>query len=445
MAGLFDYQDPESVGRMMFAAGLLEAGGPSKMPISTGQALAQGLRARQKGATDAATELRRNALTDAQIEKFRSEASYREFLKSKGIDPELPKDVQSAMMYFKMTPEERKLALEWKRGDSQIIDLNGVKQRVSTSGYGGPPSPLTDIQSEADARAYIAAMVERAKAEQTAALDPTNSWDPVNRRYVRTSRLESLPPHPMPTPPVPRPMPPVGPQPAPTSPRPVQMTPTGDIAPPEGLSPEQLKAWFANQAGPPPQPAAAQQPAPTPQPNLAPKEQAELDAAATAKISAMKNSVNQFKVAIDSLRKGKENVGLLSSGVVGGVTRWIPGSPGYELEKLLDPAKANTALEALKQMRFESKTGAAMGNVALGEMLILMSRLGSLDTGLRGSKLKTEIDSIKVQYEKAIEAYEKAITAEEAYLKGGQSSAPASGGSSGGTVVDFGSLPTRGR
>jgi hypothetical protein len=67
MAGLFDYQDPESVGRMMFAAGLLNAGGPSKMPISTGQALAQGLMARQQGASEAAQNARRNALIEAQV------------------------------------------------------------------------------------------------------------------------------------------------------------------------------------------------------------------------------------------------------------------------------------------------------------------------------------------------------------------------------------------
>jgi hypothetical protein len=69
MAGLFDYQDPDSVGRMMFAAGLLNAAGPSKMPVSTGQALAQGLMARQQGATEAGQNARRNELIAAQVQQ----------------------------------------------------------------------------------------------------------------------------------------------------------------------------------------------------------------------------------------------------------------------------------------------------------------------------------------------------------------------------------------
>jgi hypothetical protein len=74
MAGLFDYQDPESVGRMMFAAGLLNAGGPSKMPISTGQALAQGLMARQQGASEAAQTATCDAGNAAQESRGRSGA-----------------------------------------------------------------------------------------------------------------------------------------------------------------------------------------------------------------------------------------------------------------------------------------------------------------------------------------------------------------------------------
>lgn len=77
MAGLFDYQDPESVGRMMFAAGLLNAAGPSKMPVSTGQALAQGLMGRQQGASEAAQNARRNMLMEAQAANLRSEAEAR--------------------------------------------------------------------------------------------------------------------------------------------------------------------------------------------------------------------------------------------------------------------------------------------------------------------------------------------------------------------------------
>jgi hypothetical protein len=76
MAGLFDYEDPAAVGRMMFAASLLNAGGPSKMPISTGQAIAQGLLARQQGASEAAQNARRNDLITAQSMLARAHAAH---------------------------------------------------------------------------------------------------------------------------------------------------------------------------------------------------------------------------------------------------------------------------------------------------------------------------------------------------------------------------------
>jgi len=74
MAGLFDfnYQDPSEVGKMAFGAGLLNAAGPSRMPVSTGQALAQAMMARQQAASEAGQNQRRNALVQAQIEEMRA-------------------------------------------------------------------------------------------------------------------------------------------------------------------------------------------------------------------------------------------------------------------------------------------------------------------------------------------------------------------------------------
>jgi len=69
MAGLFDYEDPYGVGNTAFAAGLLNAGGPSRMPISGGQGIAQALMARQQAASEAGQNQRRNALVQAQIQQ----------------------------------------------------------------------------------------------------------------------------------------------------------------------------------------------------------------------------------------------------------------------------------------------------------------------------------------------------------------------------------------
>lgn len=42
MAGLLDFEDPNTAGAMQLGLGLLNAGGPSRMPVSLGQGIAQG-------------------------------------------------------------------------------------------------------------------------------------------------------------------------------------------------------------------------------------------------------------------------------------------------------------------------------------------------------------------------------------------------------------------
>lgn len=75
MAGLFDfsqYDNPEAAGQLAFSAGLLNAGGPSRMPVSVGQALAQALMMGRNTATLAGESQRRNALTDLQMIQARA-------------------------------------------------------------------------------------------------------------------------------------------------------------------------------------------------------------------------------------------------------------------------------------------------------------------------------------------------------------------------------------
>jgi hypothetical protein len=95
---------------MMFAAGLLNAGGPSKMPISTGQALAQGLMAGQQGATEAAQNARRNQFMDAQISDFQAQAEQRRALAAE-IQRKAQQQAQLMRMLQEQYPNDPRLAL----------------------------------------------------------------------------------------------------------------------------------------------------------------------------------------------------------------------------------------------------------------------------------------------------------------------------------------------
>lgn len=72
-----------------------------------------------------------------------------------------------------------------------------------------------------------------------------------------------------------------------------------------------------------------------------------------------------------------------------GAQKDIPGTPAYNLEQKLETIKANIAFNALNQMREASKTGGALGQVAVRELELLEKTLGSLDIG-QGDKIVNE-------------------------------------------------------
>lgn len=82
--------------------------------------------------------------------------------------------------------------------------------------------------------------------------------------------------------------------------------------------------------------------------------------------------------AIDDAQ-GRTN--FFRTGVIGGLTQGIPGSPAFNLDKDLDTLKARTAFDELAAMRKASPTGAALGAVSDTEMRLLQAAEANLDVG----------------------------------------------------------------
>ena len=90
--------------------------------------------------------------------------------------------------------------------------------------------------------------------------------------------------------------------------------------------------------------------------------------------------------------------GMTTTGILGGVTRGIPGSPAYQLNRVLDPIKANIGFAELQAMREASPTGGALGQVAVQELNMLQSVLGSLDNAQSEEQLRGALDSIEKHF-----------------------------------------------
>jgi hypothetical protein len=96
----------------------------------------------------------------------------------------------------------------------------------------------------------------------------------------------------------------------------------------------------------------------------------------------------------DAATKALEQSTWASTGLVGGATGWIPGTPGQKLESRLEAVRSNTAFKALTEMRMASPTGGALGAVSDREGKLLESVFGPLDRAQGDAQLSEVLQTI---------------------------------------------------
>jgi hypothetical protein len=80
-----------------------------------------------------------------------------------------------------------------------------------------------------------------------------------------------------------------------------------------------------------------------------------------------------------------------------------------DLEETLNTVKANLGFDRLQQMRNESKTGGALGQVAVKELDRLEAARASLNRAQSPEQLKTNLDNVYEAYRRWRDAATKAL------------------------------------
>lgn len=121
------------------------------------------------------------------------------------------------------------------------------------------------------------------------------------------------------------------------------------------------------------------------------------DAAKTqeGKIQAITDNADRIISTID---QAIPMVGYNTAGAAGALN--VPGTEGRDLETALTTIKANLGFDRLQQMRDASKTGGALGQVAVKELEALQATVASLDRGQSPNKLKENLADIKYYYDR---------------------------------------------
>ena len=109
-------------------------------------------------------------------------------------------------------------------------------------------------------------------------------------------------------------------------------------------------------------------------------------------------AVERANFVLSKVGDAIKQTGFTTTGAVGSIARNIPGTGGYDLNKTIDAIRANVGFGELQAMREASPTGGALGQVAVQELNMLQSVLGSLDTAQSQDQLLRSLYSIEKHY-----------------------------------------------
>lgn len=425
MAGLFDYQDPESVGRMMFAAGLLNASGPSRMPVSAGQAIAQGLLGRQEGASQAAQNARRNLLLEAQARNIDVES----LVKMKQLEAIKAKQLQQAELQKYLSSLSQP---QYPQG-ATIMSAEGQAKM-----QGGPRTPQIDplellrLGVDPDEAQKMAGMRDWGLPKVTRTIDVEG---PGGTKLVQQLDDfgrpvgEGLPGY-------------IAPQGVNQGNQYTFVKPVAGTSLPMGMSPAEQQANARGWAGIGLQREGLQlQREKLMQESASDRraaEKAEKEAEAAAKRQA--NALTQANTVLSAVDEALKKTNILTTGPGGAVLGMVPGTTARDYKGLIDTVKANIGFQELQAMREASPTGGALGQIAVRELEFLQAALASLDIWQSPSQVEKNLKKVQTHYNNW-----KATVQQAQSGVGGGGSDWGAAPSGGAATVDFGQLPTRGR
>ena len=112
----------------------------------------------------------------------------------------------------------------------------------------------------------------------------------------------------------------------------------------------------------------------------------------------------------DQIDKAKSQSSGWTTGIVGALTKGVPGTPAYNLSSTLDTIRGNIGFDKLAEMKANSPTGGALGQVSDFENKLLQTLWGNLEQSQSREQFEENLDLVKQQ---ADQSWERVKTAYE--------------------------------
>lgn len=121
------------------------------------------------------------------------------------------------------------------------------------------------------------------------------------------------------------------------------------------------------------------------------------------------SKVQQGQTVLKSIDLALEGTkGLGTTGFVGSLMKQVPGTPAYDLANRLNTVKGNIGFDKLQDMRDNSPTGGALGQVSEFELQMLQSVWGSVEQAQSPAELRRNLQRFKVTYRQSMSRIKKA-------------------------------------
>lgn len=110
---------------------------------------------------------------------------------------------------------------------------------------------------------------------------------------------------------------------------------------------------------------------------------------------ALKQYQEQDKVVGDSIAQAVSQANGWTTGLMGAAASGIPGTAAHDLRNTLNTIKSNLGLDKLQNLRDNSPTGGALGQVSEMENILLQSTWGSVEQSQSKEQLIQNLNRIK--------------------------------------------------
>ena len=163
-------------------------------------------------------------------------------------------------------------------------------------------------------------------------------------------------------------------------------------------------------------------------------------AAAAAAVAAAPQRLKSAQNLTRLIDDAAANTNAFTAGF-GSLTAAIPGTPAADLAGTMESIKSNLAFDRLQQMRDESRTGGALGQIVLRELDMLASVWASTQQSQSPPQLRENLGVLRERSEALVAAYQAMVDAGAGGGGGGNTPSP-SGPARVQNDADFARLPS---